>query len=174
MGINFDFHMLGDRSELRRLVDFISQSPGNYQHYDEWVQRAEYELDGGSKKAILAYNDGRLIADLICQKHKQNSEAMEIKNVRVEGDMQGRHVASFLVKQAEMENFWSSSLAVADVRSDRQDIISFMLECGFEETCTSHLYDLTNPPDVTLAKVLRQGGKIILPRVKKIILGNSL
>ncbi|MDP1712683.1 MAG: hypothetical protein Q8K86_09535 [Candidatus Nanopelagicaceae bacterium] len=169
MNFHFDFHPLGDARELRTLVAFLAAQDLGYPHYDAWIQRTEHELDDGSKQAVLAYDHGKLIGDVVFQPHRTIPDAIEIKNARVAESAQWRSVGSFLLRQVEVEH--DARLFIGDVRSNRPDIINFLYICGYRPLLKSHLYDLSDVPDVTMVKRNRRAS---LANVKRTILASSL
>jgi len=65
MGFNFQFSSLQEVRQLKGLISFLAKQDLNYPGYDNWVQKTEYELDSGYKKAIMAFSDGKLVGDLV-------------------------------------------------------------------------------------------------------------
>jgi len=68
---SFTFRTLDRIMDIKTLVGFISKQDNKYPDYQNWVQRTEYELYIGYKKAILALSYGQLVGNLIYQPHKK-------------------------------------------------------------------------------------------------------
>ena len=137
--------------EIRLTVDFLAGQPLNYPKYQEWVGRAEAELFKGHKRAILAFLDGHLVADLVWQPHKQVSQLLEIKNLRVHANVRQREFGRFLLKQVETMPGYAG--IICDVQAEETGIRDFMVRCGYNIAATVPLYD-SEKADLVLVKPL--------------------
>ncbi len=50
MPFHFHFRDIQERADLKELIDFLAFQDLGYPRYEEWVQRAEHELDIGYQK----------------------------------------------------------------------------------------------------------------------------
>jgi hypothetical protein len=153
MGFNFNFREVGDRKDLNMLVDFLMKQSLNYPNYEDWVQRAECEIDTGYKRTVLAFSNNCLVGDIIYQPHKEIPRVRQLKNVRVHPDVRNRYFAKFMLRQAEFENGNEYDSIVVDAPAERQDIVSFFISSGYKPVATKHLYDETSE-DIILVKSL--------------------
>lgn len=160
---------MNDVTELRSLVNFLASQDLGYPRYDSWVQKTEHELGTGTKHAILAEDHGRLVGDVVFQRHKNIADAVEIKNARVVEKFKWRHFGSFMLAQVEAE--CDVGTFICDVRSNRTDIINFLCGCGYRPLLKSHLYDENDIPDVTMVK---RKHKRSLLEIKKAVEAMSL
>lgn len=155
MGFNFSFRQVDSRKDISLLVEFILKQALGYPGYEGWVERTGYEIGSGYKHAILAFSDNRLVADTIYQPHKQLPRIMEVKNLRVHPEVEGRYFAKFMLRQAERENKGKYDALLVDVRTDRPEIVRFLRSEGYQPLIKSPLYD-TNAEDLTMVKCLNK------------------
>lgn len=168
MGFDFHFHGLQDRTDLQELVNFLVLQDLGYPRYDEWVQRAEHELDTGYKKTILAFSGGELVGDVIYQQHKEISCFLELKNLRIHPELRTRKFAEFMLKQVEAENKQYDAI-ICDLPSNQPKILNFMESQGYSILTTIPLYD-KNVPDIVMMKFLNPETKqLLLSTAKNII-----
>ena len=153
MSFNFTFRTLDSTPDLKRLIDFLIKQDLGYPGYEDWVQRAEYEIDVGYKVPILAFSGNKLVGDVIYQPHKQLPRVREIKNIRVHPALRGRAFAHFMLKQAEVENQDQYDALLVDARADQKDIIALLLHEGYVPLGQRALYD-SNAVDVIMVKTL--------------------
>lgn len=151
MGFDFRFRTVEGTRDVRGLVDFLIKQNLDYPRYDEWVQRAEAELVSGWKTGILALSDGRIVGNLIYQKHKELSRVRELKNMRIHSDLRGRYFARFMLRQAELGLGIDFDLILCDVRESQREIIDFMTIAGYKKIGLVNLYEEHNR-EVVMAK----------------------
>ena len=75
----------------------------NYPDYSVWLERVHAQLRAHEKRAMVALEHGRVVATVLYQRHKEHVDTLEIKNVAVEPEQRGRYIASFLLRNAELE-----------------------------------------------------------------------
>jgi len=167
MSFNFQFSSLQDTRELKGLISFLAKQDLNYPHYDEWVQKTEYELDAGYKKAIMAFSAGKLVGDLVYQNHKEISRFLEIKNMRIHPDLKLRDFARFMLKQAEVETSGKYDAIIVDCHSNQSDVIKFLESCNYWPIKSIPLYDKNNL-EVVFVKFMKSKN-LLVPKVNKII-----
>lgn len=151
---SFTFKTLDSIMDIKTLVDFISKQDNNYPNYQEWVQRTEYELYIGYKKAILALSYGQLVGDLIYQSHKELPRVRELKNLRVNPNYRVRNFARFMLKQAEVEDPGSFDLILCDARVSQKSLIHMLTSLDYKTMQTVSLYD-QNTLDIIMVKNLK-------------------
>jgi UDP-N-acetylenolpyruvoylglucosamine reductase len=128
-------------SEVKLLADFLWKQDLGYPNYSDWVLRARNEIDLGYKKSIIAFDESRIVGNVVFQKHKEIPEIREIKNLRVSIDLRFRKFGSFLLKQAEWFESSNYSLLMADFRETEKWIGSFLIKEGFQVIRSASLYD---------------------------------
>ena len=153
MSFNFAFRTPGSTQDLKQLVDFLMKQDLGYPGYEDWVQRAEYEIDKGYKIPVLAFSEGTLVGDVIYQPHKQLPRIREIKNIRVHPEVRGRAFAHFMLRQAEAENSDQFDALIVDARADQNDVITLLLRNGYTPLGQRALYG-ANSVDVIMVKML--------------------
>jgi len=169
MGFSFRFQSLESSAQLKRLRDFLSWQDLGYPKYKEWVDKAENELKTGYKSAILGSSEGKLVADLIYQPHKNIPSLMEIKNLRVHPSFEMRYFAKFMLKQVEVDSKQNYNGLIVDTRADRLDFIKFISSCGFKRLVTLPLYGDAKQ-DIVFVKSFNPGeNKILTSALEQIL-----
>src|SRR4051812_47909483 len=124
--MNVSFRQPGDYTEVRRLLDFLWKQRLGYPNYSDWVARAGGEIDVGYKQSIIAFEDNRIVANVIFQPHKEIRGIREIKNLRVDTSVRVRKFGSFLLRQAEFTNSSEYDWLMCDFRADQKEVQSLM------------------------------------------------
>ncbi|MBI2449000.1 GNAT family N-acetyltransferase [Candidatus Pacearchaeota archaeon] len=158
MAFDFNFHGIEDRTDLKELIDFLAYQDLGYPRYQEWVQRTEHELDSGYKKAILAFSERYLVADLIYQQHKEAACFLELKNLRIHPAFRLRGFGRFMLRQVEVEHAEQYEAIICDARANQSDTIKFLESCGYSPLITCPLYD-QNTPEIVMIKSLNKDKK---------------
>lgn len=158
MGFNFNFRQIDSTQDISKLINFMANYPLSYPGYDAWIQRSEPELYTEYKQAVLAFSDRVLVGNIVYQKHKQLTNALEIKNMRVDEKIRRRDFGHFILKQVEAEAVKSGyNLILCDARASQVDVISLMRFSGFREIARAPLYS-SNEEDVIMGKPLKKEG----------------
>jgi len=173
MGFDFRFRLVTNRKDLTNLVNFLIKQSLGYPCYEDWVQRAEAEIEGGYKTAILGFSNDYLVADLIFQQHKELPNVREVKNIRVHPDFRRRDFAHFMLRQAEAESPNYQAI-ICDVRADRPEAIMLLRFSGYVPIVSVPLYD-KKVSDVVMIKCFDKATESGLTyRSKQIILGKAV
>ena len=150
----FEFKPVSDKKDLINLRDFlVSQSLG-YPGYEDWIERSMFEIELEYKKTVLAYFNNEIVGDIIVQPEKEMDKVLELKNARVHPSIRGRHVMSFLMKQAEKEYAKGFEMILVDVRTTQKDMLGFFRSYGFREITKIPLYE-KSVPEVVMVKDLK-------------------
>lgn len=143
----------------RRLVQPRLWVPGgDYPAHMDWVDKAISEWDDGKKRAILAYWGDEAVGTVVYQRHKNIPTALEIKNISVEPHARGRHVAGFLLRQAEIEgqhDFPSVTTIISDTKVTNSALLNFVARNGYNVTIPPTLethFAHNGTPDAVLTK----------------------
>ena len=164
MPFYFSFRDISGTRSINQAVNFLARQSLGYPNYSDWIEKAETELLTGIKKGVIAYNNGILAGDIICQSHKDLSGALnvlELKNIRIHPEVRGRRFASFMLRQAEIE--FPHDLILVDARKDQRDMINFLFSEGYKPIASSNLYE-PDVGDIVMAKVPRNRQNLILSR----------
>lgn len=148
--MNIQFRQPADFTELRSLLGFLWRQDLGYPAYSDWVTRTGHEIDSGYKQAILAYEDGRLIADIVFQPHKEIRGLREIKNLRVDTSVRFRKFGSFLLRQAEFLRAEEYDWLIADFRADQNAVERLLVDENYQVCSVRSLYD--DSPDKIVVK----------------------
>ncbi|MBS3163241.1 GNAT family N-acetyltransferase [Candidatus Woesearchaeota archaeon] len=132
--------LITDPEEINELYQFIKKYPLNYPNYSEWLKKCKCELELGYKKAYVCELNGKIIASLIFQPHKQDPLLLELKNVRVIEEYQRKKVFSTLLKEAiyyARQNGFKK--IVVDAHTDNE-VIKPLQKLGFSIESYENLY----------------------------------
>lgn len=126
----------------------------DYPDYDRWVIKVHEQLKHESKRAILALSRGLIVGAVVYQAHQTEPDTLEIKNITVRPDMQGRHVASFLLRNAEVEGRRDFGVcrAVVDAKARNLAIRLYLMKNGYRPKALVDLYGLGAGEDVVYEK----------------------
>lgn len=174
MSFCFTFTTLEDIKQLRMLISFMASQDLDYPHYDEWLQRAESQIEKGEKKAIVAFSERRLVGDLVHQVCKDNGLGMlrEIKNARIHPEVRDRYFMKFMLRQLYKECEGKCDGLIADVRANQKETYNFLVYEGFIPIMNIPLYE-RNMDEIVMFKPLKEESGLLKPRIKKIILARS-
>jgi len=173
MAFNFTFRSMESQRDLTMLIDFLMKQHLEYPNYEDWVQRAEHELETSYKTAILAFSNGHLVGDVIYQPHKELLRVRELKNMRIHPDVRRRYFAHFMLKQAEVEKKDEYDAIICDLHADQPAMINLLHLFGYVSLTITPLYD-KNMPDMVMIKYFDQTTKSgILHRAQGVILGKN-
>jgi ribosomal protein S18 acetylase RimI-like enzyme len=133
--------------------------PGDdYPDYEEWLEKAEAQLIEGDKRAMVAYSDQRAIGAIVYQRHRSIPGTIEIKNISVNPEKQGRYVGSFLLRNVEIEaggnDYPDSRNIVVDTKATNLGMISFLSTHGYSVVVFEDLYRRGTGEDALLSKSL--------------------
>lgn len=128
----------------------------DYPDYFDWLQKVETELQAERKRAIVAYSGHEPVGAVLYQRHKTRHAAVEIKNLSVSPDVRGRHVGSFLLRNAEVEalgfDYPDCNRLVLDAKLTSTGIIAFLLKHGYQPEGVQDLYGLGAGADLVMTK----------------------
>lgn len=128
----------------------------DYPDYPLWLDKVEAELDTQAKRAMLAYSGTEPVGVVLYQRHKEQSDTVEIKNISVSPDVRGRYFGSFLLRNVEAEalgsDFPTCSKMVVDTKLSNFDMINFLLKHRYRPTLITDLYRLGGGEDIVLTK----------------------
>ncbi len=130
----------------------------DYPDFDEWLLRAHAQLRNEEKRAVLALDRGRVAGVVLYQAHRTLPGVLELKNITVRPDVRGRHFASFMLRNAELEGSadFGCSTAVVDAKAGNRGVRHLLLGAGWRPAGTSDLYGLGAGRDVVYSKRIRR------------------
>jgi ribosomal protein S18 acetylase RimI-like enzyme len=97
------------RSRYDELLEYLRgqrlwlDSVKDYPDHEQWLNKVDQELKSRIKRALVAFDGRRIIGATIYQKHKQIEHTLEMKNLTVRPEKRGRFIASFLLRNTEIE-----------------------------------------------------------------------
>lgn len=128
----------------------------SYPDHERWLEKAYRELKGEYKRAMVALEKRQVVGAIIYQKHKEKDGVLEVKNITVRPDKRGRYVASFLLRNTEIEgrrDFGSRCIEV-DSKARNFQIKNFLLKHNYQITDQKDLYKLGAGEDLLFRKEL--------------------
>ena len=128
----------------------------DYPDFYDWAQKAHEELRRDLKRALVGFSHGEIAGVIIYQRHKQNASLLEMKNLTVRPDHQGRYIASFLLRNAEVEGAreFRSRAVVCDAKASNAGIHSFLLRHHYRPSGCDDIYRLGGGRDVLYRKAI--------------------
>ena len=139
----------------------------DYPDFDAWLEGAHQQLKNEDKRALLALSMGEIVGAVIYQRHRRNPETLEIKNISVRPDARGRHVASFLLRNAEIEGAgdFGCRRVVADAKASNLGVRAYLFRNGYQLLGRQDLYGLASGEDAVYMKLVKGMGRTPPPRL---------
>ena len=128
----------------------------DYPDFGDWVQKVWAQLKREEKRALVGISAGRIIGAVVYQRHRELPGALEVKNLTVRPDLQGRHVASFMLRNAEVEGVrdFGVSEVLVDAKARNAAIRAFLCRNGYSVAGMLDLYGLRAGEDLLFRKSL--------------------
>ncbi len=129
----------------------------NYPDYDAWLHKVHGELKSEHKRALVAFTGGVVCGTVIYQRHKTQGDVIEVKNITVRPEEQGRLVASFLMRNTEIEgvrDFPGTTAVVCDAKADNMPMRAFLSRNRYAQVGQADLYGLGAGTDILFRKEL--------------------
>lgn len=159
MGMDFRFTSDGSAQRADEVVSYL-RGPRlwiprpDYPDIDEWLEKVHRQLKLETKRALVALHRGDVVGAVLFQKHLAAEETLEIKNITVRPDMRGRHIASFLLRNAEIEgckDFRARRIWV-DAKERNTGIRAFLFQNGYLPSAPVDLYGHGAGADIVYSK----------------------
>ncbi len=128
----------------------------DYPDFFDWTQKVHAQLKDQTKRAVIALSGADVIGVSLYQRHKHHSDTLEIKNLSVRPDARGRYIASFLLRNTEIQGAqdFSVSRAICDAKATNLSILYFLQKHRYAVTATRDLYGLQAGDDHVYIKQL--------------------
>jgi len=128
----------------------------DYPDFEEWLGKVHQEMRKDFKRAIIALSCHEIVGVIIYQRHKQLPNSLELKNLSVRPDQRGRYIASFLIRNAEIEGFqeFQTAKVVCDVKARNFPMRFFLQRHGYRMLTREDLYKLGAGEDIVFCKDL--------------------
>lgn len=138
-------HLRGPRLWIPRM---------DYPDLERWTEKVGAQLRSEEKRAMTAIVGGSVVAAVVYQRKGGAEDVLEIKNISVRPDQQGRHIASFLLRNAELEGSrdFGTSSAVVDAKAKNLGMRAFLSKNGFVPKEVRDIYGLGAGEDVVYLK----------------------
>jgi len=128
----------------------------DYPDFDAWAAKIHHQLKSEEKRALLALSYGNVVGAIIYQRHREVPEALEVKNITVRPDQRGRYIASFLLRNAEIEGRadFQSNHVLVDTKARNLPIQRYLRKNGYRTKGVTDLYGLGAGEDIVFTKRL--------------------
>lgn len=150
-------------SKIDEIIDYVRGprlwiAKNDYPDYDDWLERSWIELKRQEKRALVAKHYDNIVGVLIYQRHRKADTTLELKNLTVRPNHQGRYLASFLLRNAEIEGSieYKTKEIVCDTKVGNLSIQIFLKKHKYITEKTLDLYGLGSGKDVVYIKKINQ------------------
>ena len=159
--MDFRFTNEYNSSRLDEIVDYL-RGPrlwipcNDYPDFNEWLQKVHNELRTETKRAVIALSQNQIAGVVIYQRHKNIADTIELKNLTIRPDQRGRYIASFLIRNAEIEGLRDFGLTrmLCDSKANNWAIRLFLLRHHYSIVTEEDLYKLGTGKDIIYQKDL--------------------
>lgn len=152
------------RSEVGNVIDVLRRprlwipTDKDYPDHGSWLEKTEFEIGTDKKRAFLAYSSSKPVGTIVYQRHEDSPEVLEIRNISILPEAQGRYLGSFLLRNTEIEgatnDFPDVTKIMVDTKTTNTGMICFLIEHGYGVHEITDLYGLGTGLDVVLIKSL--------------------
>jgi N-acetylglutamate synthase-like GNAT family acetyltransferase len=129
----------------------------DYPGHSTWLEKVEDQIQTGKKRAMLAYIAGKPVGAVVYQRHEQSPNVVEVRNISVSPDSTHRGIASFLLRNTEIEavsvDFPGTDTIMVDTKITNPEMIQFLETRRYELAGIADLYE-TGTPDAVFTKPL--------------------
>lgn len=162
LSVEFTFTSEGMDRRADEVVDYL-RGPRlwipkmDYPDFDAWCVKVHSQLKSEGKRALVALHSSNIVGAIVYQRHQTEGDTLEVKNLTVRPDMQGRHIASFLLRNAEVEGAHEFGVrqALIDAKVSNWGIRAYLLGQGYQILGATDLYGLGSGDDIIYHKPLR-------------------
>ena len=161
-GMDFRFTNEFAPSKIDEIVGFLMGPRlwiphADYPDFLDWAQKVHEQLKAEAKRAIVALEHGQVVGAAVYQRHKTDADALELKNLTVRPDKRGRYLASFLVRNMEIEGAaeFKSVRVVCDAKAGNFGIRMFLERQRYRVIGRQDLYGIGGGQDLIFRKELR-------------------
>ena len=162
MSVEFTFTNEYRSSQTDEIIDYLNGPrlwvpKVHYPDYFDWLGKVHVELKAEVKRAMVALDHGQVCGVIIYQEHKNQKGVLELKNLTVRPDLRGRYIASFLLRNTEIEggDEFGADSVICDAKASNFSIGSFLLKQGYQALGQVDLYKLKTGDDIIYNKKLR-------------------
>lgn len=128
----------------------------DYPDFEEWVEKVYREIREETKRAVIALSQNQIIGAAIYQCHKQFPKTLELKNLTIRPDQRGRYIASFLIRNTEVEGLreFKVTKILCDTKTTNLEMRFFLLKHHYRVIEETNLYHLDAGNDLIFCKDL--------------------
>jgi ribosomal protein S18 acetylase RimI-like enzyme len=163
-----DFWFTNDHSEAgaATVIDVLRRprlgipTHTDYPDFDEWLSKTEAKIQDSRKRAMLAFHGGKAVGAIVYGRHETEPGMLAIRNISVEPEASGRYVASFLLRNVEVEardhDYAGVNQAIVDTKTVNNSMLLFLARHGYQIQEITDLYGLGAGLDAVLMKPLEE------------------
>jgi ribosomal protein S18 acetylase RimI-like enzyme len=148
----------GELMQVLRSPRLWIPSKRDYPDFNHWLDKTEAAIAGGTTRAMSARIGTQTVGAVIYKTSCEAPTTLQIKNISLAPDARGRHIASFLVRNVEIEaarhDFPECGHVTVDTKASNPDMINFLLSAGYDIDHVEDLYGLGGGLDVVFSKSL--------------------
>lgn len=130
----------------------------DYPRHSEWLDKVEAEVLDGSRRAFLARNGLTPTGVLVYKRDDDDPTILKIRNISVPPEERGRFVASYMLRNVELEigpeDYPGVSSVVIDTKLSNREMLEFLIWHGYSLTEVTDLYQDGTGLDAVLTKSL--------------------
>lgn len=156
--MNFNFKLYNNADHICdfMLGDRLWIPKTDYPDYYDWVSKIHSQFKNQEKFSYCCFVDNKIVGSLTFQPHKTLSGYLEFKNMTINPDVRNRYIASFLMRNGEIEGqkMFGSKFAIADAKADNTSVLMFLLFHKYSLLKTDNLYHYSNKIDNVFVKQL--------------------
>lgn len=127
----------------------------SYPDYLDWLDKVNFEIEHGIKRALSCYSNKELVGVAVFQRHKTIPKFLELKNLTVMPEISRRFVASFLIRNVEVEAHGQYTHIICDAKKDNIIIHEFLTRNRYKTVANMDLYGLKAGTDNIYLKELK-------------------
>lgn len=126
----------------------------DYPDFDRWLTKTYKQFKSEQKRALITISDRKIVGVVIYQTHHSYPHTLEIKNISISPSYTGRYLASFMLRNAELEgkrDFKTTSVHI-DAKADNIAIRKYLNKNGYTALFATNLYGLDDHTDMIYYK----------------------
>ena len=116
----------------------------DYPSHGTWLEKVEAELQQGKKRAMIGFFGKVPVGAVIYQRHPEQYDTLEIRNISISPEVGNRYIGSFLLRNSEIEaaaqDFPGVSQSMVDTKVANRTMLSFLEGHGYALRDSADLY----------------------------------
>jgi hypothetical protein len=159
-----EFHFTNEykSSSLDEIVTYLAGprlwiANQDYPDYFNWLQKVHEQLRHETKRALVAFENNRIVGVSVYQLYPKDKDFLEIKNLTIRPEAEGRYIASFLLRNTEIEGSrdFNCHKIICDSKFGNLAVRSFLCKHHYRPREIIDLYGLKGGEDIVYTKDLK-------------------